>query len=132
VHRVGYAAGVWLFLFGAAAACLASFVLAGGAGGLQLLVAGVATFLGIRCATAPALFITDAGQVELVSLLGARQMVPIRSIGDLELRGRTLYVRGLDGTRTLLTSCALLDRGDIARLCEAAMPTARLLSSTDG
>lgn len=132
MHRVGYAAGVWLFLFGTAATCLASFLLGGGTGGLQLFFAGVATFLGIRCATTPALLITEAGQVQLMSVLGARQVVPIRSIGDLELRGRTLYVRGLDGRRALLTSCALLDRGDIARLCEAAMPTARLVSSTDG
>lgn len=132
MHRVGYATGVWLLFFGTAAACMAWFVLSGGAAWFQLAMAGLATFLGVRCVTAPAFLISDAGQVELLSLFGQRQVVPIRSIGDLEMRGRTLYVRGLDGQRRLLTSCALLDRGDLARLREAAMPTARLVSSTDG
>jgi hypothetical protein len=132
VHRVGYATAVWLLLFAAAAACMVSFVWSGGVGHLQLLLAGIATLLGIRCATTPALVITDAGQVELITLFGSHQVIPIRSIGDVYLRGRTLYVRGLDGRSTLLTGCALLDRGDIARLREAAMPTARLVSSTDG
>ncbi|HEU5061366.1 MAG TPA: hypothetical protein VFU21_32800 [Kofleriaceae bacterium] len=132
MHRVGYATGVWLLLFGTAVTCAASFVLGGGPGLLQLLLGALATFLGIRCATTPALVITEAGQVQLISLFGAHQVIPIRSIGDVYLRGRTLYVRGLDGRSTLLTGCALLDRGDIARLREAAMPTARLVSSTDG
>lgn len=132
MHRVGYATSVWLLFFAAAIACAVSFALGGGLGWLQLLAAGFSAFLGIRCVTAPAFVITDAGQIELMSLLGDRQVIPIRSIGDLEFRGRTLYVRGSDGKRTLLASCALLDREDMARLREAAMPTARLVSSTDG
>ena len=106
------------------------FVL-GGAPGV-LLPAGLATYLGIRCVGTPAFAINEAGQLELVSLFGSREVIPLRSIADLEFRRRGLYLRGADGIQRLVTGCALLDRGDIARLREAAMPTARLVSSTDG
>jgi hypothetical protein len=132
MHRVGYARIIGLLHVTAAALAVVAFGLSG-VGLYKLFFAASFGALGYRYLTAPALLINGAGEIELKGLLGGSlKRIPIRSIGDLEFDGETVYVRSPDGSRSKVIGGFLLDRGDVARLREAAMPTARLVSSTDG